>query len=688
MHPIRFVVRVLGAVALTALVTTSLPRLAARADPASAPNAAGLDPAAVDPTCRPCDDFYQFAVGGWRKTHTIPPGHASWGSFDELTQRNRETLHAILEEAARDTAAPANSDTQKVGAYYRACMDEAAIERAGTAPIAPLLAGVAGVTDSSSLVSEIAKLQPAGVSDGLDFSSEPDVKDSSQTIATIGLGGLGLPDRDYYLNADQRAAKVRVAYRAYVAAQLENLDEPAAAATADADAVVALETAFARSMPTLAEQRDPKATYHPMPVAELSQLAPHLAWSAFFASLGAPRLVSIDISVPAYVKAYDTQLEATPPATWQAYLRFHVVDAYARALPKRFADASFAFHSRVLYGVSEELPRWQRCTAAAEASLRTPLGKAYVAHNFPPAAKARALQLVDALQATLRDDIGTLSWMGPQTKRRAVAKLDAYKHKIGYPDAWIDYSTLTIDDGAVYAALVQRIRAWHHARDVARIGQPTDRGLWEIAAPTVNAYYDPYNNEIVFPAGILQPPFFDARADDAVNYGAIGAVIGHEMTHGFDNTGRQFDAKGNLVDWQTPQDAAAFGRRAQCVVDEFNALEPIPGVRQNGALVEGEAIADLGGATIAFKTFARTAEYRAHRTIGGYTPEQRFFLAFAQVWRSIQTEAYTRQLAISDPHPNDRLRVIGTLSNMPEFRAAFACAANSAMVRKKRCRVW
>lgn len=687
MHPIRFVVRALGAVALTALVTTSLPHPAAGADPASAPRAVGLDPTAIDPTCRPCDDFYQFATGGWRKTHAIPAGHPSWGSFDELTLRNREALHAILEDAARDAAAPANSDTQKIGAFYRACMDEAAIERAGTAPVSPLLKGVAGITDPASLAAEIAELQSAGVSDGLDFSSEPDIKDTSQTIATIGLGGLGLPDRDYYLNVDERTAKIRAAYRAYVAAQLENLDEPPAAAASEAGAIVALETTLARSMPALAEQREPKATYHPTAVAELGSLAPHLAWSAFFAPFGAPRFASIDISVPAYVRVYDAQLAATPLATWQAYLRFHIVDAYARALPKRFADASFAFHSGVLYGVKEELPRWQRCTSAAETSLRAPLGKVYVAHSFPPAAKARALQMVDALQATLRKDIATLSWMEPRTKRIAVAKLDAYTHKIGYPDVWVDYTSLVVHDGA-YAELVRQIRAWHHARDVARIGKPTDRTLWEIAAPTVNAYYDPFNNEIVFPAGILQPPFFDPAGDDAVNYGAIGAVMGHEMTHGFDNRGRQFDAKGNLRDWQTARDAAAFGRRAQCVVDEFNALEPIPGVHQNGKLVEGEAIADLGGATLAFKAFAQTAEYRAHRTIDGYTPEQRFFLAFAQVWRSLQTEAYTRQLAIVDPHPNDRLRVIGTLSNMPEFRAAFACAANAAMVRKKPCRIW
>jgi putative endopeptidase len=338
--------------------------------------------------------------------------------------------------------------------------------------------------------------------------------------------------------------------------------------------------------------------------------------------------------------------------------------------------------------VTEQLPRWQRCTASADNALRAPLGKAYVAHNFPPAAKRRATDLVANLQAVLHADIATLDWMGPQTQQRAQHKLAAFTKKIGYPESWTDYSTLSISAGVPYGALVQQVRAWNHARDMARIGRPTDRTLWGMSAPTVNAYYDPANNEIVIPAGILEPPFFNASADDAVNYGAIGAVIGHEMTHGFDDKGRLFDAQGNLAEWWTPHDSAAFDLRAQCIVDEYDRLESLPGVHMNGKLVQSEAIADLGGTTIAFKAFQRTRQYRAHKRIDGYTPEQRFFLAYAQVWRSIQTEAYTRQLAVRDSHPNDRLRVIGTLSNMPEFAAAFECAADAAMVRKDRCQIW
>jgi putative endopeptidase len=691
LHPIRLAVRALGAAALTALVATSLPSLAAGARAATGPasaNAPALDPTALDPTCKACDDFYQYATGGWRKKTTIPAGHASWGSFDELVQHNREALHAILDDAAKNTTAPAGSDTQKLGSFYRACMDEAAIEKAGIAPIEPLLQGVTAIDGVPALATKIAWLQTKGVNDGLDFSSEPDTKDSSKTIASVGLGGLGLPDRDYYLQDDERMKTIRAAYHDYVTTQLQNLGDDAAAAAKEADAIVALETALAKATPTRVELRDPKATYHPTDVSALPAMGSHIPWSDFFAQFNAPPFSTIDMNVPAFVTAYDAQLAATPLPVWKSYLRFHVADSYANALPKRFADASFHFRSTVLFGVKDQLPRWQRCTSASDASLRTPLGKAYVTTNFPPAAKARAKELVDNLQSVLHDDIGTLDWMGPQTKARAVEKLAAFAKKIGYPDTWVDYSTLTIPAGAPYGALVQRVRAWNFARDAERISKPTDRTLWGMTPPTVNAYYDSTNNEIVFPAGILQPPFFNATADDAVNYGAIGAVIGHEMTHGFDDQGRQFDAKGNLADWWTPADAAAFDKRAKCIVDEYSSLEALPGVHMNGKLVQGEAIADLGGTTIAFKAFQRTAQYKAHKPIGGFTPEQRFFLAYAQVWRSLQTDAYTRQLANLDVHPNDRLRIIGTLSNMPEFAQAFKCAATTAMVRKDRCQIW
>ncbi len=690
MNPLRLAVRALGALALTALVAAALPNVATSARAAGAPsaNAPAIDPANLDPTCKACDDFYQFATGGWAKYASLPAGRARWGGFDELAQRNRDVLHAILENAAKDTSAPAGSDTQKLGAFYRACMDTDAIEKAGTAPVAPLLAEVAAAHDVPSLVTAIVALQRSGVDGALALRARADIKNSSKQIAGIGLGGLGLPDRDYYFNDGDRAEKIRAAYADYVAAQLANLGDDPAKAKAEAAGVIALETALATATPKRADLRDPYKNYNPTPLAQLPALAPHVPWKAYFAAYGAPPVETVDVSVPSFVTAYDQQLATTPLDVWKSYLRFHVADAYAGTLPKRFEDAGFAFRNGVLLGVKEQLPRWQRCTASTDAGLRDVLGKAYVTAAFPPSAKARAQALVDNLQATLHDDIGTLSWMSAQTKPRALEKLAAFTKKIGYPNRWEDYSALQIAPGAPFASNVIAVRRWNDARTIARIGTATDRARWGMTPPTVNAYYSPSNNEIVFPAGILGPPFFNATADDAVNYGAIGAVIGHEMTHGFDDQGRQFDAQGNLRDWWQPSDAVAFKAKAQCIVDEFDAFEPAPGAHENGRLVQGEAIADLGGLTIAYKAFERTAQAKAHKDIDGYTPEQRFFLAYAQVWRSIATEGYIRQIAATNEHPWDKYRVIGTLSNMPEFQSAFKCAANAAMVRKDRCQIW
>ncbi len=684
-HPYRLVLRAFGALALTALVATSLPHLGARA--AAPAGARALDPSDIDPTCKACDDFYQFATGGWIKRNPIPAGHASWGSLAALSDENRAVLQTILEDAAKNTSAPAGSDQQKLGAFYRACTNEPAIEAAGTGPIDPFLAQIAAVGDVPALVAEIGRLHQVGVDGGIRFGSGEDTKDSSKTIASLEMGGLGLPDRDYYVRDDARAQALRASYRTYVAAQLSNLGDAPAAAQREADAVLALETAIAKVTPPRTDLRDPASTYHPMPVAQLSALAPHVPWASYFATYAPPAFAIVDVAVPSYVSGYDAQLAATPLATWKAYLRYHLADAYASALPKRFADANFAFRGTVLTGVKEQLPRAQRCTAAADASLRDVLGKAYVAKAFPPAAKARALALVENLQGVLHDDIRTLDWMSAPTKQRAIAKLDAFTKKIGYPDRWTDFSALTVTDGP-YANDVTAVRRFESARTIARISKPTDRSLFGMTPATVNAYYNPSNNEVVFPAGILQPPFFDPAADDAVNYGAIGAVIGHEMTHGFDDQGRQFDEHGNLSDWWTPADAAAFSKRAQCIVDEYSALEPLPGVRENGKNLQGEAIADLGGLTIAYKAFERTPEFKSHAKLGGYTPEQRFFLSYAQVWRGAQTEASIRQAAVVDPHPNPKLRVIGTLSNMPEFRRAFACAATAKMVRPNACVIW
>ncbi|MDQ6927024.1 MAG: M13 family metallopeptidase, partial [Candidatus Eremiobacteraeota bacterium] len=662
LHPLRFTIRALGAVALTALIATSLPNAIAARAATPAVNAPAIDMTNLDPTCKPCDDFYQFATGGWTKRTTLPAGHPRWGGFDELAERNRDELHTILEAAAKVKDAPAGSDTQKLGTFYRACMDTDAIEKAGTTPVTPLLTAIGHAHDVPSIVNTIATLQRDGVDSGLPFSVRPDTKDSSKQIAAVSFGGLGLPDRDYYFNEGERAAAIRTAYRTYVATQLQNLGDDPAKATAEADTVIALETALAKATPKRADLRDPYKTYNPTPVGKLTALAPHVAWKPFFASFNPPAFDSLNVAVPEYLTAYDEQLVATPPDAWKNYFRFHVADSFSTTLPKRFEDASVAFRSGVLLGVKEPLPRWQRCTSATDAALRDVLGKSYVAAAFPPSAKARAQTLVDNLQAVLHDNIGTLTWMSDPTKVRAREKLAAFTKKIGYPDKWEDFSGLHVGNGP-YATDVLAVRRWNIARSIARIGTPTNRGRWGMTPPTVNAYYSPSNNEIVFPAGILSPPFFNASADDAVNYGAIGAVIGHEMTHGFDDQGRQYDPKGNLNDWWQPADAAAFKAKAQCIVDQYDAYEPAPGAHENGRLVQGEAVADLGGLTIAYKAFERTAQAKAHTVVDGYTPEQRFFLAYAQVWRSIGTDGYIRQIAATNEHPWDKFRVLGTLSN-------------------------
>jgi predicted metalloendopeptidase len=647
----------------------------------------GVDVSDIDPTCKPCDDFFTFATGGWEKANPIPAGYSAWGSFNILAEDNRNVLHDILEDAARDTAAAPGSNEQKIGTYYRTCMDENGIEAAGLTPLEPQLQAIAAVTDRASLMTAIAQLQKIGVDTPLGFGSDADAKDSSKQIAELGLGGLGLPDRDFYFRDDDKSKAVRTAYVAYVATILGLGGDPASAASSEATAIVALETALANVTPKRADLRDPLKTYHPMPVADLVTIAPGIDWAPYFAAFGGPAFTSLNVVTPDYVKGVDAQLAGEPIATWQAYLRFHLIDAFAAALPKRFADASFGFHTTTLYGVKEQLPRWKRCTAATDRSLGEALGAVYVARVFPPAAKARALALVDNVQGVLHDDIETLAWMSPPTKARAEAKLAAFTKKIGYPDKFRDYRALSIVDGP-YAANVARVRAFNSDRDLRKIGTPTDRSEWGMSPPTVNAYYNPTNNEIVFPAGILEPPFFSAATDDAVNYGAIGAVIGHEMTHGFDDQGRQFDEHGNLDDWWTPADTANFSKRAQCIVDEYSGFSPAPGVNIQGRLVQGEAIADLGGLTIAYKAFERTREFKSGKSIDGYTPQQRFFLAYANVWAENEREEAARNQALTNEHPDDRYRVIGTLSNMPEFRAAFHCVAGDKMVRADACQIW
>jgi putative endopeptidase len=465
-------------------------------------------------------------------------------------------------------------------------------------------------------------------------------------------------------------------------------DKPADAAT-EAAAAVRVETALAQNQMSNVDRRNPQKIYHKMTFAQAEAIAPNLQLETFFKDNRVATSVPVNVAQPDFFKALAAEISTLPPADLHAYLRWHVVHAFASTLPSAFADENFAFYSKTLQGTTQQLDRWKRCARATDGALGEALGQVYVAKTFPPSAKAQALAMVKNIKAELRDDFSTLSWMSPQTRAKAVAKLDAFLLKIGYPDTWRSYAGLDVTNGP-YAANVIASNRFDTTYEDAKIGKPVDRAEWGMTPPTVNAYYNPTINEIVFPAGILQPPFFNKDADMAVNYGAIGAVVGHESTHGFDNSGRQFDAQGNLADWWTPEDSARFDARAQCVVDQWNALQPLPGVHENGKLVEGEEIADLGGLTIAYKAFEKWQAHHPRRVIDGFTPEQRFFIGWAHVWGGSQRPEYIRLMALTNEHGYDKFRVNQTLSDMPQFAAAFFCKLNDPMVRPKQqqCQIW
>ena len=662
---------------------------AASAPTVDRPAAAGLDPSDLDRAAAACQDFYRYADGGWLKKNPIPPEYPSWGTFNELAERNREVLHRILERTAKDRSAEKGSDEQKIGDFYSSCMDEAAIEAQGTRPLQPELGRIARIANLQDLQAEVARLQTSGVNALFQFGSEQDRKKSTDVIATAAQGGLGLPDRDYYTKTDDASKKTREQYVAHVAKMFRLMGENAARAAAGAATVMAIETKLAEASMTNVEQRDPDATYNRMEPAELKSLTPSFNWTAYFRDIEAPPALSaLNIQQPKFFRALDKQLAAVPLPDWKIYLRWQLLSTAAPALSSKFVDEDFDFNQRILEGTEKNLPRWKRCVRATDGQVGFALGKIYVRENFPPEAKARADRMVRNLIAALREDLATLPWMGEETRKAALAKLDAFNPKIGYPDRWRDYSALEIDRGA-YVLNAMRATRFEWARDLAKVGKPVDRTDWGMTPPTVNAYYNPLLNEIVFPAGILQPPFFDARADDAVNYGGMGAVIGHEMTHGFDDSGRKFDAQGNLKNWWTDQDLKNYQERATCVEKQFDAYKFEGDLHLNGKLVLGESIADLGGVAIAYRAYQKGIEGQARPApIDGLTDDQRFFLNWARVWATNDRPEFARLIVNTNPHPLGRFRAIGAASNMPEFARAFACKPDDPMVRAERCLIW
>jgi putative endopeptidase len=650
----------------------------------------GFDVANLDRSVSPCEDFYQFADGGWMKNNPIPAAYPEWGSFTILQEHNQDVLRTILEDAAKDKSPQPGSNWQKIGDFYASCMDESQIEAAGLKPLEPEFERIAQIKDAAGLQAEVARLQNDGADAIFGFGSQTDFKDSNSMIAGIGQGGLGMPDRDYYTREDEKSKKLRDEYVQHVTNMFKLLGDTDATAAAEAKNVMDIETRLAKASMSRVDLRDPDKIYHKMPVSQFQELAPNVNWENYFKEIGAPPISVINVFQPEFMKEVSAAWVSVPLAEWKVYLRWQFVHGVAPSLPKKFVDENFDFYSKKLTGTQEVQPRWRRCVRATDQKLGEDLGRFYVERAFPPEAKAKALEMVHNLVEALRADLATLDWMSPATREQATAKLSAIKLKIGYPDKWRDYSGYKVDRGP-YASNFVRGNEFEAAYDLGKIGKPVDRAVWGMTPPTVNAYYNSTRNEIVFPAGILQPPFYDPNRDNAVNYGGMGSVIGHELTHGFDDQGSKFDAQGNLKNWWTPEDLKNFQARGECIVKQFDSFEVEPGLHENGKLVEGESIADLGGLTIAYAALQKTLEGKpTPAPIDGFTPDQRFFLGWAQVWASNIRPEFARMIVNTNPHPLDRYRVNAPMSNIPAFAKTFDCAANSKMVRPaaERCRIW
>ena len=658
--------------------------LANAQQPGAANYTPALDVTSMDRSVDPCTDFFAYSCGGWIKNNPIPPDQSSWDTYSKMQDENLGRLRAILETASVGDAKRSAVD-QKIGDYYASCTDEKAIDGKGAEPLKPLLERIGKIGSKA----EIADIAAAMIDDNVlfRFDSIQDFRDANQVIADTDQGGLGLPDRDYYTKDDAKSIELRKGYLAHVQKMFELLGDKPDAAAAEAQTVLRMETALAKGSMTRVERRDPKALDHKMTSGELEKIAPDFQWPVYFVKVGMTSLASLNVASPGFFKAMNETLATESLADWKTYLRWHLVHADAPHLSAAFLNENFAFFGKTLRGQQELKPRWKRCTEYVDDYLGEALGQAYVQKYFSPEAKQQALKIVKEIQAAMEQDINGVPWMSPATKQQALAKLHGMANKIGYPDKWRDYSKLEIVRSDELGN-VERARKFEFDRQLAKIGKPVDHGEWGMTPPTVNAYYDPQMNDINFPAGVLQPPAFDPKSDAAPNYGDTGGTVGHELTHGFDDEGRQFDAQGNLRDWWTEDDGKEFVKRASCISDQYSSYTIIDDVKINGKLTLGEDVADLGGLLLAYMAWKDDTKNQKLEPLDDLTPDQRFFVGYGQSWCGQSRDETKRLRATVDPHSPEKYRTNGVVSNMPEFQQAFHCKAGTPMVNQNRCRVW